>query len=116
MKNKRNPIQDYLMEHSDKNTVASKELFSATDNDIKLKSDLSQEEIIHISTLLFNDRIISQAGLNPVFSPFIQDYMRLKVSLERKGRGEFVKINSGDKSEEMLSNFGNLSNIMNTKR
>ena len=42
--------------------------------------------------------------------------MRLKISLKRQSRGEFVTINKGDKTDEALGLMSNLSNISNVKK
>jgi len=44
------------------------------------------------------------------------NYMRLKVSKDRKSREEFVNINKQDSKEDVISMASNLSNISGAKK
>lgn len=115
MNKSNNHIEEYFLK-SDNNSqaIASKELFK--NDNVETKTELSDEEILIINKLKFNDSILERAGLKPVFNLFTQNYMILKISKERKSRQEFVNINKADKTDEIMSGMGNLSNILNVRK
>ncbi|MFW6130766.1 MAG: hypothetical protein ACOC56_06225 [Atribacterota bacterium] len=120
IKNK-NSVPDHIDEYfkdieGSKEAIQSRELFKADNNDIDLKTDLTNEEISHISILKFNDEFLKSKGIKPVFMNFFYNYMRLKVSKDRQSRGEFVKMNRKDDSEDILSSASNLKNLMDSKK
>lgn len=105
-------IEEYFSEkESSSEAINSREIFNATDDNIDLKSDVSDEEISIISTLKFNDDFLASKGIKPIYSKYFNKYMRLKVSKDRKSREEFVNINKKDNQEDMLGMAGNLANI-----
>ena len=109
-------IDEYFVKiEGSKEAFHSRELFKA-EKDVDLKTDLGAQEINYINTLMFNDVLLMSKGLKPVFKGFITKYMRLRFSLERKSRGEFVNINKSDKSEEAINLASNLSNITGAKK
>lgn len=98
-----NPIEEYFADkESSKEVLTSKELFRANKEDVDIKTDLTWKEIVLVNKLKYNDMILKQAGLNPVFSVFLDEYLRLKISLDRKSRGEFVSMNQHGKPDEAL--------------
>lgn len=98
-----------------KEAYHSRELFTA-DKNVDLKTDLGKEEIVYINVLMYNDDILKSKGLKPVFNNFLNKYMRLKFSLDRKSRGEFVNINKTDKTDDVLGKMADLKNISDTKK
>lgn len=117
----KNKIPDHIEEYfasveGSKQAMQSRELFNAEENNIDLKTELRDEEISLIATLKFNDLFLKSKGLSPLFMKYYNNYMRLKVSKDRKSREEFVKINKSDNKEDVLSMASNLSNITNTRK
>lgn len=112
-----NHIEEYLKQQEDNPRVkSSRELFTAKKDDIDLKTDLGIEEIQNINVLMVNDAFLESRGLKPVFKIFYDEFLRLKVSLNRQSRGEFVKINSDQKADDLLASASNLTNIVGAKR
>lgn len=112
-----NHIQEYFAKiEGSKEAFHSRELFKAEKGDVDIKTDLSIQEIVLLNTLMFNNRILAECGLEPVYEDFIYFYMRLKISLDRKSRGEFVSINKTDRTEEATSLLSNVKNIMEPKK
>jgi len=110
-------IDEYFTKiEGSKEAFHSRELFKAEKKDVDIKTDLLWKEIVLINKLIFNNSCLKEAGLVPVFEDFIYNYMRLKISLDRKSRGEFVSINRGDKTEEATQLLSNLSNITGAKK
>lgn len=110
-------IDEYFVKNEgSKEAIQSRELFNADNKNIDLKTDLSNEEINYINTLLYNDRILISRGLKPVNTKYLFKYMRLKVSKDRLSRSEFVKINKENQPDELLQTASNLKNITNTKK
>lgn len=113
-----NHIEEYFTEReASKEIQASKELFRADKENVDVKTDLGFTEVIIFSRLTFNDVILKEKKLIPVFSKFVYPYMRLKISLDRKSRAEFVGINQMmDKTDDILNRMSNISNITGAKK
>ncbi len=108
-KPKTNRIQEFF---SKQEQGMGNELFRVDDKNVDIKTELSATELRMINTLFVNDQFLEECGLEPVFRPYYQKFMRLMISFERKGRGEYVKINTRDKSEETLGLVGNIGSIL----
>ena len=90
-----------------------KELFSADEqNDLDLKTEVTDEEIKALATLHFNDRFLKEIGVGKIFEGYTNKYLRLKISKDRKSRGEYVEINK--KSREEINNEG-IKNALGVK-
>lgn len=110
-------IEEYFAsQESSGEAIASRQIFSATEEDIDLKTDLNENEIPVIAVLKYNDEFLKSKGIKPVFTKYANYYMRLKVSKDRKSREEFVNINKKDNQEDMLGMAGNLANIGNSRK
>lgn len=110
-----NHIEEYFLKNDNNSSaIASKELFK--DENIELRTDITDEEIVIINKLMYNNSILEKHKLNPVFELFINNYMRLKVSKDRKSRGEFVKINSQDKTDDVMTGMSQISNILGVRK
>lgn len=107
---KRNHIQEYLLDSSQGNVTASKELFD--EKKIKVKSEALNEEITFMAKLHFNDEVLIEAGLEPLFDGFIKELLTLRVSKDRKSRQEFVNINTQDNTDKDIEKFSQFSNIL----
>jgi hypothetical protein len=62
----------------------AKELF--TQDNIKLKTELSDREVFLLSRLLF----MAETFRIPEMTSWCENFMKLRVSHKRKGRGEFL--------------------------
>jgi len=113
-----NHIEEYFADASQsKEVLTSKELFKALPEDVDIKTDLSLQEIVLIGKLKFNNLLLKESGLNPVYTEFLQHYLRLKISLDRKSRGEFVDMNrSKTNTDDILDVTSKVSNIMGAKK
>jgi hypothetical protein len=112
-----NPIDEYFLKvENSKEHIHAKAIFETTDDGVDLKTDLSAQEIVLINKLKMNDDFLIDRGLKGVFGGFVLKYLRLKISLERKSRGEFVNINKSNNTDEVLNGMSNLSNITGAKK
>jgi len=111
-------INEYFTDSNENPDVqTSKELFRASTDDVDIKTDLNLQEIMIVSSLKANDESLKLHGLRPLYSDFLKDYLRLKISLDRKSRGEFVDMNrNGNKPEDLIQNASNVSNILGAKK
>lgn len=121
-KNKKNePLPDHIEEYfkdneSSKEAIQSRELFDATNENIQFKTDLTDEDICLISTLSFNDKFLESRGIKPVYSKYFLKYMKLRVSLDRKSRSEFVGMTSKEIEEELNNLNKSLSPITKPRK
>lgn len=68
-----------------------------TGQDIDLKSELNTKEIVAATRLLF----MSERYQMPHFTHFVNNFLRLRVSKERKGRVEFIQgLHATEKKEQ----------------
>lgn len=111
----KNPIEEYFKENVNQESTFQ-DLFQASDFDVDLKSDLSIEEIQIINKLLYYDSIIYEYLNFNLYLSYIKSYLRLKYSLDRKSRGEFVDINRRDRFKQNLREFSDFSNILDVKK
>lgn len=105
-------IQEYFNEKSEQ---VGSELFRINDGDSDIKSELSENEIRLINILKANDQFLEKQNLLPVFRIYYNNFLRLKVSLERKSRREYVDINKSDNSDETISKLSNISSLGGNK-
>lgn len=109
----KNPFEEYFKEKVGENNFL--ELFEANKQDVDLKTDLTIFEIIIINKLRVDNIFLDDKMKFPLFDDFLDNYLRLKISLDRKSRMEFVDINRKDRFEQNLQRFGNFSNLMKVK-
>jgi len=110
-------IEEYFAKiEGTKEQFHSRELFKAGEEDIDLKTDLTNEEIGIITTLFFNDSFLKKKGLKPLFINYYYKFMRLKVSKDRKSRGEFVSINRSQSPDDLLNTANNLKNLTDVRK
>lgn len=103
-----NPIQEYFANQSENEKfLSSRELFRA-DNDVDIKTEVELDEIQYITTLLYNNDLLKSKGLKPVYKDFLNNYLRLKISLKRKSRTEFVDMNKQQDASKLLQDASNL--------
>lgn len=106
-----NPIEN-LFETTEQNNTISAELF--IQSDITLRTELNNEEQVLMTCLIIDNALIKEELGFDLYGGFIKEYMRTKVSLDRKSRKEFVDSinkNNTDKDLERLSNLKNLTEV-----
>ena len=108
-----NHIEEYF---SNNERQPGNELFRVDDTNSDIKSEVSEEELRLINVLKMNDSFLINKGLKPVFINYYKHFLRLKVSLDRKGRSEYVAINRKDNTDELINKFGNLSNFVTSRK
>lgn len=110
-------IKEYFVQvEASKEAINSKEIFRADEDNIDIKTELSDMEIQILNRLMINDKILLQHGLIPVFSLFSTQFMRLKISRNRQSRQEFVDINRQNNTDQMLSGLQGLSNVSSIQK
>lgn len=117
-KEKDKPKTNHIEEYFDaQQGNKSSELFKLSETEeIDLKTDLSDNEIKIITTLVMNDIFLKECGIKPIFEKYYNKYLRLRVSKDRLGRTEFVKMNTQDNTDEVLQKLGNVSTITNARK
>lgn len=115
MTHKPNHVEEYF-----KDTIHEQKkyelLFNVSkDNiDLDLKTEVSEQELRDIVTLKQNDDFLSKHGIKPVFDTYIEKFLRLKISLQRKSREEFVRVNRPEPDDQ--TNFQqNVKTLMGVK-
>lgn len=113
-----NHIEEYFTDSSQsKEVLTSKELFRAEEKDLDVKTDLILKEIVLVNKLKYNNIILKEAGLEPIYEKFLVNYEKLKISLDRKSRTEFVDMNRGQaKTDDVLDAMSKVSNITGAKK
>lgn len=113
----RNRINEYFTEkEGNKDFLIAKEIFKADKEDVDIKTDLTLQEINYINILLYNNDYLQTKGLQPVYSDFLKNYLRLKISLDRKSRVEFVNLNKNSDIVDNQKNLNNIKDIQQTKK
>lgn len=116
MKETNNHIEEYFAQNeTSKDVITSKELFNA-DKNVDIKTELGMKEIILINKISYYNLYLKSKGLKPVYDDFLNSYQRLKISFERKSRAEFVNMNRGNNTDEVIDKFSQLSTIKNNKQ
>lgn len=104
-----NHIEEYFSKNE---TQLGNELFRIDDNNIPLKTELSNDETKLITVLKMNDHFLESIGLEGYYKLYYNNFMRLRVSNDRKGRIEYVDIHRKDNSDSTLNKLQNIKNIM----
>jgi hypothetical protein len=111
-----NHIEEYFTEQEkSKDVITSKELFNA-DKNVDIKTDINWAEIVVINKIMMHNEYLASRGIKGVYDKFLDNYMRLKISLDRKSRGEFVNINRGNNTDDVIDKFSAFSNIAGVKK
>lgn len=111
----KNPIDEYIEHNVDKESTF-KDLFESTDENVDMRTDLAHEEIILVNKIEIIDRFLKEKIGSPIYHTFLRRYMRLKFSLDRKSRAEFVDVNRKERFEQNLQRFGNFQNLSEIKK
>ena len=109
-----NHIKEYLANRIGRTDFI--DLFEAESSNVDLRTDLKIEEIILVNIIKMNADYLTNKGIkNNVFETFINQYLRLKISLDRKSRAEFVDINKKERFENNLNKFNTFANLKKVK-
>lgn len=112
-----NHIEEYFTKiEGTKEAFHARELFKATRDDVDIKTHLGDEEIALITKIKWFDDLLKRKKLVPIYTDFLYNYMRLKISKDRLSRTEFVNINKTNNPEDAINLMSNLSNITGTKK
>jgi hypothetical protein len=111
-------IEEYFVRQGEnKEVLTSKELFRADADNVDVKTELDDVEIKIINRMKFNNAYLKSKGLNTIYTDVINNYLRLKISRERKSRVEFVDMNRGQqKTEDILDTMSKVGNITSAKK
>lgn len=109
-----NHIAEYIKTNVGENNF--KELFEGDVFNIDLRTDLTLKELILVNRIRITDIFLKENLGFSVYSQFITDYLKLKVSLDRKSRSEFVDINRKDRFNQHLREFTTFSDLSKVKQ
>lgn len=110
-------INEYFADSSQsKEVITSKELFRAQPADVDIKTDIDKTKVMALTTLFYNNEDLKAHGLAPVYDNVLDKFMRLRISLDRKSRSEFVDMNRAKTAEDTLGNLSNVKNILTSKQ
>jgi hypothetical protein len=111
-----NPIDSILKVIKSKSDDHTTELFNSTESDTDLRSDVVYPEDICICALKSNDDFLSNRGISPNHTKFINDFLRVRFSLDRGSRREFVDINKSNHIDDNLSKLGSIKNLPEVRK
>jgi hypothetical protein len=103
-------ISEYFNDINDiKKHTHYDELFNANKENVDLQTELNENEIRAIAILQTNDKFLVDKGVGSVYNNYINNFMRLKISLNRQSRKEYVEVNKNENKElnAMQKIFGN---------
>jgi hypothetical protein len=103
-----NHVEEYFVQ---KETQAGNELFRVDNINVDIKSQVSEAELRLITILMMNDDFLSSRGIPRMFDKYYYRFLRLKVSLDRQGRKEYVDINKRDNSDDTIKKLGQLDSL-----
>lgn len=117
---KESPIIQYTQNQTgNKEALVNKELFKA-EKDVDVRTDLQWREITLCNSILAMNELFKRNNLKSfadIQDDYIQKYLRLKISLDRKSRAEFVAVNRQQNNiDDATALLGNLSSINQTKK
>lgn len=108
-----NPIEEYVKNNVGEN--AFRDLFEANEDNVDLRSELNAHELDCVNKIFINNLYLkSKIGFD-IYSKFLNNYLRLKISYNRGSRIEFVDVNKKDRFEQNLKSFSNFSNLSKVK-
>lgn len=113
-----NHIEEYFAQNTENASVlTSRAIFDAKPEDVDIKTDLQWREISLIAGLNEFNRTMKKHQVKQIYSKFLEEYLRLKISLERKSRVEFVDMHRAkDNTQDTLNTLSNVGNIISAKK
>jgi hypothetical protein len=101
-----NPIAEWFSNREgNKDFAVSRELFQGEPDSVDLRTDLDHREIILINNMFFNDQLLGKRGFPPLYTLWLNKYMRLKISHKRQSRSEFVNVNASSENSLKIGDF-----------
>lgn len=93
------------------------ELFKDSADDVTLRTDLNEFEVILANCIFVENEFIKQCFLSvgvkfDLYGDFLKEFKRHKISKKRLSRMEFVDINKKYRFDEQLSKFANIKNLV----
>ena len=93
------------------------ELFNANKDNVDLQTQLNEAELRAIATLQTNDKFLNSIGVKSVYDVYVNNFMRLKISLDRQSRKEYVEVNKAEQQQQsMLERIGGSLNNMGVRK
>lgn len=92
VKTRKDMIEEYLDKNLDSQTKANKIIFE--NKNMLQKTELSDNNINVLKLMTTTRDVLKRNGLFDMYTEVIDNFANLMVSRDRKGRTEFVKINS----------------------
>lgn len=113
-----NHIEEYFAQNTENaNVLTARAIFDAKPEDVDIKTDLMHREISLIAGLNEFDRAMKKHHVKQVYSKFLEEYLRLKISLDRKSRMEFVDMHRAkDTTGDVLNTMSQVGNIVTAKK
>lgn len=111
-----NPIDEYIDKNFSQESTFQ-DLFEATEENVDLRTEVTLPELVIVTKLKVVDDFIKEKLKlkDSVYHNFINKYLRLRISTNRKSRIEFVDINKKDRFKDKLSEFGAFANLSKIK-
>jgi hypothetical protein len=115
--NQNDDLPNHIEEYLDSKSPTSEhiELFEGDIDNIDLRTDLSHPEIIVVNAIIFNSLFLQNKGIPDPYGRFINEYQRLKVSMDRKSRMEFVNVNKRERFDDNLDKFNSFTALKKVK-
>jgi uncharacterized linocin/CFP29 family protein len=76
------------------------------------KTELSDDNINVLKIMITSNEILKQKGLFDMYSVVISSFTNIMVSRERKGRGEFVQINTQNNLKGEIQNTNEINKLL----
>lgn len=111
-----NPIDSILKTLKQKDSNVGFSLFQTNKEEVDLKSDVIFPEDVYISVLKSNDSFLESKGLKPVYSFYLENLLRVRFSMDRKSRSEYVDINKKDTMSDGLQKLGSIQNLTEVRK
>ena len=111
-----NPIDKILKTIKGESAEKNKILFESGDKDVDLRTDLKYPEDVYVSTLYLNDEFLKNRGLKNIYSFYLNQLQRKRMSLDRGSRQEFVNVNKKDFIDDNLAKIGSVQNLTEVRK
>lgn len=108
------PIEEYVKDNLGQESTFQ-DLFEATEENVDLRTEVTWPELVIVNKIKVVDDFIKEKLGESVYHNFINKYLRLRVSTDRKSRTEFVDINKKDRFQDKLKEFGSFAALSKVK-
>lgn len=109
--NKPKVVEEYFVNLEDNKGKVNhyEEIFNPQEENIDLQTEVTDKEISSIATLKTFDNLLEAKGIGTVYAKYLNYMLRLKISKDRKSRGEYVDVNKNKQEEnEIAKHLGNI--------